>query len=64
MALQMANLAALKSLALSRLKPNSPLREILMSEPDEISFDEWAIKSKIYLKMLYRELPLSSLSVI
>lgn len=60
MAQMMADLSTLKSLALTKLKPNSVLRQALLAEPDEIPFDEWKIKSPIYLKMVYRELPPNS----
>jgi hypothetical protein len=40
----MASLAALKSLVANRLKPNSALRDLIMSGSNEIPIDEAKLK--------------------
>ena len=46
----------MKNLALTALPLSSPLRHVVLSEPDYIPDYEVAIKIKIYSRMLYREL--------
>jgi len=46
----------LKQLAVTRLKPNSMLRNLILSEPDYLPPDEARVKVQLFVKMLYIEL--------
>jgi hypothetical protein len=50
------SMTGLKQLALSKLSPTSPLRTLILSEPDELPKDEACIKSQMFVKILYAEL--------
>jgi hypothetical protein len=53
---EVVSLAKLKQLALSKLKPTSALRTLILSEPEELPKDEARIKVGMFVKMLYAEL--------
>jgi hypothetical protein len=55
-AVEVVSIAKLKALALSKLKPNSTLRNMILSESDELPRDEARIKAQMFVKMLYAEL--------
>ena len=50
----------LKKLAGTKLPPSSALRDLILSEPDYLPDGEVMIKVRMYSKLLYRELNLSS----
>jgi hypothetical protein len=45
-------ITSLKEFALSRLSQAQPLRDLLLSEPDELSTNEFLIKCEVWLKLL------------
>jgi hypothetical protein len=48
----------LKNLARAKLPSSSPLRDLILSEPDYVPEDEAMIKVRMYSRLLYRELSL------
>jgi len=54
------SLDGLKRLAQKHLKPSSALRNLIMSEPDELPVQELGPKVELYAKLLDHELRASS----
>ena len=44
----------LKEFVLNRLSQGLPLRDLLLSEPDELSPNEFLVKCEVWLKLLKR----------
>jgi hypothetical protein len=55
-AIEVVSLVKLKQLALSNLNPQSQLRTLIVSEPDELPKHEARIKVGEFVRMLYAEL--------
>ena len=51
----LVSIVELKSLARSLLPPSSPLRQVILSEPDYLRTDEVPIRVGIYSRLLHRE---------
>ena len=47
-------ITSLKEFALDRLSQGLPLRDLLLSEPDELSPNEFLVKCEVWLKLLKR----------
>ena len=56
----LVSMVDLKNLARDKLPPSSALRGLILSEPDYLPDGEVMIKVRMYSKLLYRELNLSS----
>jgi len=50
------SLVELKDLARTALPPSSPLRQLVLLEPDLVPADEIAVRVKMYSRLLYREI--------
>ena len=48
----MINITSLKSLVRSELPHGAPLREVVLAERDELTEDEYLLKTEIWLKLL------------
>jgi hypothetical protein len=57
---ELVSMVELKKLAGTKLPPSSALRDLILSEPDYLPDGEVMIKVRMYSKLLYRELNLSS----
>jgi len=49
------DLVALKKYAQEKLHPSSPLRDLLLSERDRLSVDEFLAKMDLWLRLMRRE---------
>ncbi len=49
------SIVELKNLARILLPPSSPLRQVILSEPDYLKADEVPIRVGIYSRLLHRE---------
>jgi len=47
-------LETLKAFAHDRLPTSSPLRDLILTEPDKLPASEFLVKSKVWLKLLER----------
>jgi len=47
----------LKVIAGSKLKQNSPLRLLILAEPDYLPVAEGRVKAQMFARLLYSELP-------
>lgn len=54
--MKIVNIQRLKEFALTYLPSDSTLRELILLEKDEMSGEEFIIKSEMYLKILRRDL--------
>lgn len=53
---QVVDMMGLKRLAMSRIKPTSQLRGLILAEPDTLPVDEARAKVQIFHKLLAMEL--------
>jgi len=56
----LVSIVDLKNLARTKLPSSSPLRDLILSEPDYLPAEEVRIKVKTYSRLLYRELDRAS----
>jgi hypothetical protein len=49
-------LKSLKEFAKTTLPPNTSVRELIMSEPDNLSDDEFRVKAGMWMKLLKKDL--------
>lgn len=49
---RVVNIRRLKDFALEKLKSNSPLRDVILSEPDQLTASDFLAKLHIWLRLL------------
>lgn len=62
MAQQMADLTKLKALATSQLKQGSKVRDLILSEPNELPREIARVKLDIYIPLIYAEIDSSNVN--